>query len=72
MVHMAGRTYERRPSGKEDEVVLELRTSPYEVLRFRMGRRSRRQMAAMAWSLDPEPLLDSLAVFGPSKLDIIE
>lgn len=71
-VHMAGGTYGQRPGGDDDGAVLELRTSPYEVFRFRMGRRSRRQMAAMAWSLDPEPLLDSLAVFGPSKLDIIE
>jgi uncharacterized protein (TIGR03083 family) len=51
---------------------LSLATTSFEVLRFRMGRRSRSQMAAMAWSGDPGPVLDTLAVFGPSPEPILE
>ena len=55
----------------EDEPVV-LSTSVFELFRWRMGRRSRAQMAAMDWSADPGPFLDHLAVFGPSPLDIVE
>ena len=51
---------------------LELVTDPFEAFRFRMGRRSRRQLAGMQWNGDPEPVLDHLTVFGPSRVDIIE
>ncbi len=49
-----------------------LRTSRWEVLRWRMGRRSRAQLAAMDWSSDPGPVLDHLFVFGPATADVIE
>lgn len=51
---------------------LTLRTGRWEALRWRMGRRSRAQMAAMDWSHDPGPVLDRLTVFGPAADDIIE
>lgn len=51
---------------------LELVTDPFEAFRFRMGRRSRRQLTAMCWRGDPSPVLEQLTVFGPSPEDIIE
>jgi hypothetical protein len=51
---------------------LELRTTSFEAFRFRLGRRSRPQLAALDWSADPAPLLDHLVIFGPSPLDILE
>lgn len=66
---------ERIPAGAtslDDENALTLRTTPFELFRLRLGRRSRRQVEAMAWSGDPAPVLPHLFVFGPSPLDIIE
>lgn len=63
------RTTADRPPTAETTV---LTTSVFELFRWRMGRRSRAQMAAMDWSGDPGPFLDHLAVFGPSPLDIVE
>lgn len=71
-VHMAGGTFEHRPEGDTSRPVLELETSPFEAFRFRLGRRSRSQLASMAWTGDPAPVLGSLTVFGPSRLDIAE
>ena len=51
---------------------LTLRTTPFELLRLGLGRRSRAQVAALDWSADPEPVLDALFVFGPSPVDIDE
>jgi hypothetical protein len=51
---------------------LGLATTRFEALRWRMGRRSRGQMAALDWSGDPAPVLDHLAVFGPAASDLIE
>jgi uncharacterized protein (TIGR03083 family) len=51
---------------------LGLATSRFEAFRWRMGRRSRTQLAALDWSGDPSPVLDHLAVFGPAINDIIE
>jgi hypothetical protein len=51
---------------------LRLSTTRFEVFRWRLGRRSRDQMAAMAWSGDPAPVLDHLAVFGPAACDVDE
>ena len=51
---------------------LTLATSRFEAFRWRMGRRSRAQLAALAWSGDPAPVLDHLAVFGPASSDVIE
>lgn len=66
---------ERIPSGAtspDDPDALTLSTSPFELLRLRLGRRSRRQVEAMAWSADPASVLPHLFVFGPSPLDIVE
>jgi uncharacterized protein (TIGR03083 family) len=51
---------------------LRLRTSRFEAFRWRMGRRSRAQIAALSWSADPAPVLDHLVVFGPAERDVIE
>ena len=44
-----------------------LTSTPFEVLRVRLGRRSVEQVRALEWSADPTPVLDRLFVFGPSK-----
>jgi uncharacterized protein (TIGR03083 family) len=58
--------------GPDGEPVLELTTTWYEAFRWRMGRRSRGQLAALDWSGDPSPVLDHLVVFGPAMADIAE
>ncbi|MCU0311883.1 MAG: hypothetical protein MUE36_13180 [Acidimicrobiales bacterium] len=68
----SGDTPARTSGGDSDAEPVVVTTTDFELLRWRMGRRSRRQMAAMDWSADPEPFLDHLAVFGPSPLDIVE
>jgi hypothetical protein len=55
-----------------DEEPVTLTTTTFEAFRWRLGRRSRRQLAAMDWSRDPGPLLDSLCVFGPAEVDVLE
>jgi uncharacterized protein (TIGR03083 family) len=59
-------------SGTAEIGELTLTTSRFEAFRWRMGRRSRSQIAALAWSADPAPVLDHLAVFGPADRDVIE
>jgi uncharacterized protein (TIGR03083 family) len=49
-----------------------LRATPFEVFRFRLGRRSRDQVAALDWSCDPEDLLDELFIFGPARQPLSE
>jgi uncharacterized protein (TIGR03083 family) len=49
-----------------------LRTTCWEAFRWRMGRRSPAQLAAMDWSADPSEFLDQLCIFGPAKADVIE
>ncbi len=49
-----------------------LRTTRFETLRWRLGRRSRSQVQRLDWSGDPEPLMDELFIFGPSPTDIVE
>ncbi len=56
----------------DGEPGIALETTPWEILRVRMGRRSRAQLAALAWSGDPAPVLDHLVVFGPAASDLIE
>ena len=51
---------------------LRLNTSRFEAFRWRMGRRSRAQLAAMDWSADPAPVPGHLAVFGPAERDVVE
>ena len=58
--------------GPEGEPALELTTTWYEAFRWRMGRRSRSQLAALDWSGDPAPVLDHLVIFGPAAADVIE
>ena len=58
--------------GPDGESVIELKTTRFEAVRWRTGRRSRSQMAAMAWSGDPEPVLDHLYLFGPAAADLVE
>ncbi len=69
VVEMDGVAFSCGPPGPD---CLLLSTSAFEVLRFRTGRRSRAQLEAMAWRGDPGPVLDHLAVFGPSPQDIVE
>jgi uncharacterized protein (TIGR03083 family) len=59
-------------SGPDDGPELRLRTTRFEALRWRTGRRSRAQLAAMDWSDDPEPVLDQLCMFGPAQTDLAE
>ncbi|PRC43553.1 hypothetical protein C6A85_000000104765 [Mycobacterium sp. ITM-2017-0098] len=56
------------PHGEE----IVLRTTKFEALRWRTGRRSRAQLAAMDWSADPAPVLGHLYLFGPATGDVIE
>ena len=58
--------------GPSGDPVLGLRTTRFEAFRWRMGRRSRNQLAALGWSGDPAPVLDHLVVFGPASCDVIE
>jgi uncharacterized protein (TIGR03083 family) len=58
--------------GPEGETAVVLRTGRFEALRWRMGRRSRAQLAGLDWAGDPAPVLDHLVVFGPSPADITE
>ena len=59
-------------SGPDDGVEIRLATTRFEALRWRTGRRSRDQLAAMDWSGDPTPLLDHLYLFGPATADLAE
>lgn len=59
-------------SGPEDCAEIFLRTTRFEALRWRTGRRSRRQLAAMDWSTDPADVLDHLYMFGPADIDVDE
>lgn len=61
--------YRRGPDGDSE---IELKTTRFEAVRWRTGRRSRGQMAAMAWSGDPAPVLDHLYMFGPTAVDLVE
>lgn len=56
----------------EGEPALTLSTSEFEMFRWRMGRRSMAQLAAMDWSGNPSAVLGKLAIFGPAASDIVE
>jgi uncharacterized protein (TIGR03083 family) len=58
--------------GPDDGEPIRWTSTDFEVLRARLGRRSRAQLAAMDWSADPGALLDELAVFTPAETDIDE
>ena len=59
-------------AGPGGGIEVRLTTSRFEAFRWRMGRRSRAQLAALDWSGDPAPVLDHLVIFGPADSDIIE
>lgn len=59
-------------TGPDGGTEIRLRTTRFEALRWRTGRRSRRQLAAMDWSGDPTPVLDHLYLFGPAVADVVE
>jgi hypothetical protein len=59
-------------SGPNDAPEVWLRTTRFEAMRWRTGRRSRAQLAAMDWSDDPTPVLDQLYLFGPAGNDFVE
>lgn len=63
---------QERRVGPDEGGTLLLTTTAYEVFRWRMGRRSRAQLAAMDWSGDPSPVLEQLYVFGPADHDLVE
>jgi uncharacterized protein (TIGR03083 family) len=50
----------------------ELETTAFEAFRFRLGRRSRKQVAGLGWTPDPTSILDRVCVFGPASMDLIE
>ena len=58
--------------GPDSGPPLTLTTTRFEAFRWRMGRRSRDQLAALGWSADPAPVIDHLVVFGPAACDVIE
>jgi uncharacterized protein (TIGR03083 family) len=49
-----------------------LRTSTFELWRSLHGRRSRAQVRALDWSVDPEPWLEVMFLFGPAETDVHE
>jgi uncharacterized protein (TIGR03083 family) len=59
-------------SGPDDRAEIRLRTTRFHGLRWRTGRRSRAQLAAMDWSGDPTPVLEHLYLFGPAAADVEE
>jgi len=72
-VEVEDETYDLGPEGgAAGDATVVLRTGRFEALRWRMGRRSRAQLAGLDWSGDPAPVLEHLVVFGPSPLDIAE
>jgi len=72
-IEVEDETYDLGPEGEgAGDAPIVLRTGRFEALRWRMGRRSRAQLAGLDWAGDPAALLDHLVVFGPSPLDIGE
>ena len=68
-VMVEDRRYCTGPTGNGE---IHLRTTRFEAIRWRTGRRSRAQLAAMDWSTDPTPVLGHLYLFGPATADVIE
>ncbi|GII25646.1 maleylpyruvate isomerase N-terminal domain-containing protein [Planosporangium mesophilum] len=52
------------------EPIATLHCDAFTLGRVLMGRRSRRQVAALDWSGNPEPILDRLFAFGPADDDV--
>jgi uncharacterized protein (TIGR03083 family) len=49
-----------------------LTVEPFTLFRTLFGRRSRGQMASLAWAGDPDPYVDHLALFAPADSDLEE
>ena len=49
-----------------------LRTTPFEVLRLRLGRRTRDETLALDWTGDPTQVLDRVFNFGPTEVSLGE
>jgi hypothetical protein len=49
-----------------------LATGEFELVRWLLGRRSRRQVRALPWRGDPGAAIDELTVFGPAGDDLVE
>ncbi len=49
-----------------------VRTTAFEVLRFRLGRRSAEQVLALDWSPGPPASLEAMFVFGPRDVPLLE
>ncbi len=60
------------PSHPNGGAAIVLTTDRFEAFRWRLGRRSRRQLADLDWTGDPSPVLEHLVVFGPAATDIHE
>ena len=61
-----------RLTGTTDAAACTLRVTAFELLRFRLGRRTRGQALALDWTGDPEACIDSLFIFGPAAEPIVE
>ncbi len=73
VVEMNGTEFEcGHTAESEGSEVLRLRTTPFEFLRLRLGRRSLAQLAGLNWEGDPATVIDHLVVFGPAEVDLIE
>jgi uncharacterized protein (TIGR03083 family) len=68
----SGAPYPGGPAGRGSAAELTLSTSRFEAFRWRMGRRSLAQLAALRWTGDPAQVLGQLAIFGPAADDIHE
>ncbi len=49
-----------------------LGSGDFELVRWLLGRRSRRQVRALPWRGDPGTAIDELTVFGPAGDDLVE
>jgi hypothetical protein len=56
----------------DGEVGATVTADRFELTRALVGRRSRAQVEAFAWTGDPAPYLDVLSVFPPCKADLVE
>jgi hypothetical protein len=59
-------------TGPDEGDPLVLTTTTWEAFRWRLGRRSAAQIAAMDWSGDPSAVLGALCIFGPAAQDVTE
>ena len=53
-------------------VPITVATTPFQVFRLRLGRRSAAQVRSLPWSDDPSEVFAHLFQFGPSPVDIDE